>query len=62
MSRYTTYYKSRQLEYRSLGINWAIFAEEHKLPEEQLRGMKLFFRPIARRFGLIADYQKLGII
>ena len=62
MSKYTTYYKSRQLEYRSLGINWAIFAEEHKLTEEQLRGMKLFFRPIARRFGLTVDYQKLGII
>ena len=62
MSKYTTYYKSKQLEYRSLAVNWSIFADSHKIPGYQRRGMALFFRPIARRFGLVSAFKKIGII
>jgi len=62
MSKYTMYYKRRQLEYRSLAINWSIFADSHKLPNYQIRGMKLFFRPIARRFGLVNEFKAIGLI
>ena len=62
MSRYTTYYKSKQLEYRTLAINWSIFADSHKIPGYQRRGMALFFKPIARRFGLIEEFKKLNLI
>ena len=62
MSKYTTYYKNKQLEYRSLAINWAIFADSHSIPGYQRRGMALFFRPIARRFGLTEDFKKLNIM
>ena len=62
MSKYTTYYKSRQLMYRDLAINWSIFALNRKLPDYQMQGMALFFKPIARRFGLTKDFRDIGVI
>ena len=62
MSRYTTYYRSKQLEYKSLAINWSIFANSNNIPGYQRRGMALFFKPIARRFGLTEDFKRLNII
>ena len=48
--------------YRDLAVNWAIFALSRKLPDYQMQGMALFFRPIARRFGLTKDFKNIGVI
>ena len=46
MSRYTTYYKSRQLMYKDLATNWVKFTENMELTDYQRKGMSLFFKPI----------------
>lgn len=62
MSKYTTYYKSRQLMYKDLAINWAKFTENVELTDYQRKGMALFFKPIARRFGLIKEFRNISVI
>lgn len=63
MSKYTTYYKSRQMMYRDLAINWKKFTDEHMhLVALQKTGMRLFFLPIAKRFGLTKDFRDIGVI
>lgn len=62
MSKYTMYYNSRQTMYRDFANNWAKFASNNELSDRQYKGMALFFKPIARRFGLIEEFRTLGII
>lgn len=62
MSKYTTYYVTKQKQYRDFATSWAKFAATMDLTERQRRGMALFFRPIARRFGLTKDFKDIGVI
>ena len=62
MSKYTTYYNERQLMFRELAVNWSIFASARRLTETQVKGMKIFFRSIGKRFGLLTDFKKIGVI
>jgi hypothetical protein len=62
MSKYTTYYNERQQMFRELAINWTIFAMSRHLTDIQTKGMKVFFRSIGKRFGLLTDFKKIGVI
>ena len=62
MSKYTMYYKKRQKQYMNLASGWAGATSNMELSERQRRGMTLFFRPIAKRFGLIQEFKDLGVI
>ena len=62
MSKYTTYYNTRQAMYKDLAANWSKFTENMELTEEQRRGMSLFFKPIAKRFGLVKEFRSLTVI
>lgn len=62
MSKYTMYYNTKQAMYRDFAANWAAVTSNLDLTERQRRGMSLFFRPIARRFGLINEFRELGVI
>ena len=62
MSKYSMYYTTRQNMYRDFATNWANAVDSSGLPEYQKEGMALFFRPIARRFGLIGEFRAIGVI
>jgi hypothetical protein len=62
MSKYTTYYNTRQDMYRDFATNWASITSTMDLTERQRRGMALFFKPIARRFGLTKEFKDIGVI
>lgn len=62
MSKYTIYYSAKQKQYLDFATNWVKATESMNLTERQRRGMSLFFRPIARRFGLIKEFRDLGVI
>lgn len=62
MSKYTTYYDTRQEMYRKLAETWKSWADGSELSESQQRGMSLFFRHIGRRFGLINEFKEIGVI
>jgi len=62
MSKYTTYYNSRQTMYRDLATNWMKYVEEHGITKRQMHGMSIFFTNIARRFGLMKDFRDIGVI
>jgi hypothetical protein len=48
--------------YRELAARWSRWASTAKLTEEELRGVSLFFKAIARRFGLIKEFREIGVI
>jgi hypothetical protein len=56
------YYMMKQQEYRDFATNWAKFTSNMELTERQRRGMALFFKPIAKRFGLVKDFKDIGVI
>ena len=62
MSKYTMYYLAKQKQYKDFAINWHKFTSNMDLSERQKRGMALFFKPIARRFGLTKDFKDIGIL
>lgn len=62
MSRYVIYYSCGKAMYRELAIRWIKWSKTTKLPEDQIKGISLFFKSIARRFGLITEFRELGII
>ena len=62
MSKYTMYYSERQKQYRDFAVNWKRATESMKLSDRQRRGMALFFKPIARRFGLTQEFRDIGVI
>lgn len=62
MSKYTMYYTSKQQQYKDFATNWAKLTASMELTERQRKGMALFFKPIARRFGLIQKFKDIGVI
>jgi hypothetical protein len=56
------YYIAKQKQYKDFATNWAKFTSTMDLSERQKRGMALFFKPIARRFGLTKDFKDIGIL
>jgi hypothetical protein len=62
MSKYTMYYNAKQKQYLDFATSWMKLTSEMNLTERQRRGMALFFRPIARRFGLIKEFRDIGVI
>ena len=62
MSKYTMYYNNKQQQYRDFATNWAKFTACIDLSERQRRGMSLFFKPIAKRFGLVQEFKDIGVI
>ena len=62
MSKYTMYYNSKQKQYKDFATSWAKVTSTMDLTERQKRGMALFFRPIARRFGLVQEFKDIGVI
>jgi hypothetical protein len=56
------YYIAKQKQYKDFATNWAKFTSTMDLSERQKRGMALFFKPIARRFGLTNDFKDIGIL
>ena len=62
MSKYTTYYNSRQKEFKALASQWKSWSEDANLTETQIKGMELFFKHIGKRFGLIQEFRDIGVI
>lgn len=62
MSNYVIYYNTRQHMYRDLAKRWKAWADSADLAEAQLIGMSIFFRHIGKRFGLIKEFEKIGVI
>ena len=62
MSKYTMYYVTRQNMYRDFATNWARAVAGVNLQDYQKEGMALFFKPIAKRFGLINEFKEIGVI
>jgi hypothetical protein len=56
------YYTAKQKQYLDFATNWAKFTANMGLTERQKRGMALFFKPIARRFGLTKDFKDIGVL
>jgi hypothetical protein len=56
------YYTDKQRQYKELAAAWKKVSENMDLSEEQKKGMALFFKPIARRFGLTQDFKDIGVI
>lgn len=61
MSNYVRYYNNRKDFYLTFASRWAAWAEGAELTAIEAEGMKKFFKPIARRFGLTQDFTELGI-
>lgn len=62
MSKYTYYYNTRQAMYRTMASRWLRWAATSELSEQELKGVSMFFRSIAKRFGLIKEFRDIGII
>ncbi len=62
MSKYVIYYSGRKAMYREMVTRWSKWANTANLTVEQREGVALFFRSIARRFGLITEFKELGVI
>lgn len=62
MSYYVRYYNNRKQFYTVFATRWASWAETANLTTSELTGIAKFFRPIAKRFGLITEFEKLGVI
>jgi hypothetical protein len=56
------YYMMKQNQYRNFAKDWAEATSNMTLTERQRRGMALFFKPIAVRFGLVKDFKELGVM
>jgi hypothetical protein len=48
--------------YKDFAASWANITKDMNLTEDQRKGMALFFKPIARRFGLIKEFRDLTVI
>lgn len=62
MSKYTMYYNKNKKLYLNFANSFTNLVNTSAIPEENKRGLKLFFRPIARRFGLITEFKDLGVL
>lgn len=61
MSNYVRYYNDRKNFYRVFATRWATWAAGANLSIAEVEGMAKFFKPIAKRFGLVQDFVELGI-
>lgn len=61
MSPYVRYYNNKKMFYKTFATEWSAWAKGAKLSSLEAEGMSKFFKPIAKRFGLIQDFQDLGI-
>jgi hypothetical protein len=62
VSSYVKYYNARQIAYRSLASKWSNWAVTKDLTTEEAEGITKFFRHIAKRFGLIKEFRRIGVI
>lgn len=62
MSRYIIYYSCRKSIYRDFATKWAKWAAGAHLTDIERDGMMRFFRPIAKRFGLVKEFAALGVL
>jgi len=62
MSKYVRYYNTRQDAYRTLATMWANWMKTAQPAPAELEGVSKFFTHIGKRFGLISEFKKLGII
>ena len=61
MSSYVRWYNDRKNFYKIFATRWAAWAEGASLSAMEAEGMTKFFKPIAKRFGLVQDFVELGI-
>lgn len=61
MSNYVRYYNDRKGFYKTFAERWAAWAVDADLSAMEVEGMTKFFKPIAKRFGLVQDFIELGI-
>ena len=62
MSKYVRWYNDRKDFYLTFATRWASWAEGADLTATEAEGMTKFFRPIARRFGLVQEFNELGVL
>ncbi len=62
MSRYVIYYNTKQHQFRELARHWKAWADTSGISEIQRLGMSFFFRHIGKRFGLIKEFEEIGVI
>lgn len=61
MSSYVRYYNNRKDFYKVFAERWSSWAAGAELTAVEVEGMKKFFKPIAKRFGLTQEFNELGI-
>lgn len=62
MSYYVRYYNKNQNLYRHFAIMWAEWSKTTELSETVTHGISSFFKPAAKRFGLVTEFRQLGIL
>jgi hypothetical protein len=62
MSSYVRWYNDRKNFYKVFATRWATWAAGAELTAVEVEGMTKFFKPIAKRFGLVQDFVELGIL
>lgn len=61
MSHYVRWYNNRKDFYLTFATRWSSWAERADLTAVEVEGMTKFFKPIAKRFGLVQEFTELGI-
>ena len=62
MSKYVKYYSDRQDSYRTLATMCVNWMKNSQPSSTELEGVSKFFTHIGKRFGLLSEFKKLGII
>lgn len=62
MSKYVKYYNERQDAYRTLATMCTNWVEATRPSAAELEGVTKFFSHVGKRFGLISEFKKLGVI
>jgi hypothetical protein len=62
MSSYTVYYSSRKDMYKNLAVRWSKWAADSNLTVSERKGVAMFFKSIAVRFGLVNEFREIGVI
>ena len=62
MSKYVKYYSSRQDSYRTLATMCSNWIKSENPSEEEIIGITKFFSCVGKRFGLISEFKKIGIL
>jgi hypothetical protein len=48
--------------YRDLATRWLKWSTEVELTDVEFIGVSMFFRAIAKRFGLIKEFRAIGVL